>query len=253
MIFVDDREGSKELYPRFREEYNPVLVRLDYADCLFVGNGPLGPVNIGIERKVIDYDLLQSISSGRLVGDQLPKMLAACFHVYLIVEGLWRPGEGNVIEIHHKGQWRLLSFGRRFKYGEIIEFINSLRIFPGVTTIFTPNMRSTVLAVEGLYSWWDKPWGAHRAFLAMHKGVIPSSYVALVRTPLLQRIAAELPGVGWERSIHVAKRFSTVEEMVMASEEDWQGIKWTTDKGRNAGFGKVTARQAWEALHVVED
>ena len=247
MIFIDDREGSKELYPRINSEYNPLLVRLDFADFMFDGNGPEGLVQVGVERKVIG-DLLSSISTGRLVSHQLPGLLKDYYKVYLVVEGMWRPGEGDVLEVY-KGKWYPLSHGRRYKYQEIIGFVNSLAVSTGVVTIFTKSMRETALMLEALYRWWGKGWEEHRAHAEMSSIVPPNPFVSPCKPPLVRRIAAELPGVGWERSVHVADKFETVEKMVAAGVDDWMDIKWVTGKGRNMGFGKVTAKQAWDALH----
>ena len=57
---------------------------------------------------------------------------------------------------------------------------------------------------------------------------------------MIRRIASELPGVGGQRAMDVEKYFMTVGNMFVASEEDWRGVE---------GFGKLTARKAWEALH----
>ena len=65
-----------------------IIVRMDYGDAMVTGNGPCGQVDIGIERKRIG-DLVNSITTGRLSGHQLPGLLAQYYKVYIIVEGMY--------------------------------------------------------------------------------------------------------------------------------------------------------------------
>lgn len=249
MIFVDDREGSKELVNDFDDKFQAVLVRLDYGDFMFQGNGPDGCVEIGIERKVIG-DLLGSITTGRLSGHQLPGLLKSYYRTYLIVEGMWRPGDNGIIEIF-KGKWVPIRHGRRYKYTDILSYITTLEILTGVTVRFTRSKLETVLAIQSLHAWWGKHWSEHKSHMMMDKEILPQSpFATLIKPSLVKRIAVELPGVGPERAAHVAENFDTVSDMVEATPEDWVKIKWKTSGGRMAGFGKVTAFQAWKALHL---
>ena len=89
MILIDNRTGSKELFPLFPKG-SAKLCHLPFGDFSFVGNGPDEmPLNIGIERKQI-REVAGEMSAGRLVGHQVPGLLATYQVVYLIVEGRWR-------------------------------------------------------------------------------------------------------------------------------------------------------------------
>ena len=95
MILIDDRMGSKELLPLFRPyDVTVELSHLEYADIAFFGNGPTGPELVGIERKTL-HDLVNSMRSRRLSGYQLPGLMAAYAWVYIVVEGVWRAGDGG--------------------------------------------------------------------------------------------------------------------------------------------------------------
>ena len=84
MILIDSRTGSGELAPYIS---SPKLVcHLDFADFSFSGNGPEGGVGIGVERKGV-MDLLQSMTSGRLVGHQLIGLQKEYDWTYLLVVG----------------------------------------------------------------------------------------------------------------------------------------------------------------------
>ena len=49
----------------------------------------------------------------------------------------------------------------------------------------------------------------------------PMSPVLLTRPSLVRRVAKELPDIGWERSLTIEQRWSTVREMVNAPADEW--------------------------------
>lgn len=238
MIYIDDREGSKELYGRFLKKYPQALVRLEYADVMFEGLGPAGRVDVGVERKVIT-DLLSSISTGRLTGHQLPGMAKDYYKSYLIVEGKWKAGGDGVIEILRKGRWESIQHGRRFKYMEVMAYLNSLTMLGGIGVWFTGNMAETIATIQALFGWWQKDWEQHKSHLEMHKPAPPTAFLNPDGPSLLRRMAMELPGIGWERTKQVEVAFPTIVDMVNATQEEWEGV---------GGIGKVIARTVYEAL-----
>ena len=52
-------------------------------------------------------------------------------------------------------------------------------------------------------------------------------------------MAAQLEGIGWEKSAAVAARFATVLDMVVATEKEWQAVP---------GVGKTLAARAVQQL-----
>jgi ERCC4-type nuclease len=238
LIFVDDREGSKDLHAKFLRKYTAVLVRLDYADVMFGGQGPDGPVDIGIERKVIG-DLLNSITTGRLSGHQLPGLVKDYYKSYILIEGRWRMGGDGVIEMYHRGRWQPIRHGRRYKYTEVHSYLTSLETMAGVSMRFTRTVAETIATVQSLYDWWQKDWEDHKAHMMMSKPQPTSIFLNPDGPSLLRRMAVELPGIGWERAKYVEAVFPTVERMVRATQKDWEEIP---------GIGKVTAKSAFNAL-----
>ena len=237
MIFIDDRQGSKELADLVTDG---ILTHLKYGDAMFVGSGPDGDVDIGVERKTIG-DLINSITTGRLSGHQLPGLLSHYYKVYLIVEGIHRahPGDGE-LEVHVGSRWRNLDRGGRvFSYDAMWGYLSTLEVMTGVIVRSTDSIRATASMIESIYKWWQKEWKSHKGHLQMHKGGIPTAIMKPGKPSLIRRIAAELPAIGWGRSLEVEKRFGSVEEMVNAGEEEWTEIE---------GIGKVTAHQVWESL-----
>jgi ERCC4-type nuclease len=223
-----------------------LIVQLEFADASFVGHGPEGSVLIGVERKTVT-DLLSSIASGRLIAHQLPGMMDMYDVVYLVVEGIAKEDktDGRLLVSKDGGKsFRDVSYSKRLWTMENIAHFLISREQEGIRVRMTNSIRMTAHTVEHLHSWWAKEWHKHKSHLALHKhrlqGPVSFDMSRRERPSLVRKIAAELPSVGIDRSQDVAKRFKSVREMFEASIDDWNEIE---------GFGKVTSKHAWEALH----
>ena len=217
-----------------------ILVSLEYGDIAFSGNGADGQVEIGIERKKIG-DLINSISSGRLSGHQIPGLLDNYFKVYIIVEGICRenPTTGE-LEILHGTKWTHLDRGRRkFAYRDVWAYLSTIEIMTGIIVRHTTNTLETTAQIEWLYKWWQKPWEKHHGHLQLHKP--PQTMLLRTEKPsLIRRMASELSGIGWTRSREVEKYFGTIRKMFEAEESEWREIE---------GIGKLTSKNVWRELH----
>lgn len=212
---------------------------LEYGDMSFVGNGPDGfPVLVGVERKKLN-DLLNSVDTGRLMGHQIPGMLAVYGERYLVVEGQWRanPAHG-MVELKKGKGWYILKHGRRtYSASGVWNFLNSLDMMAGVRIRSTSSPTDTVRLVAALFHWWSKEWTEHRSISGHSYSMLTGA--RLYRPSLKRRIAAELPGIGSKRSADAAKHFDTIIDMIMAEEKEWLEID---------GIGKVTAHRIYEEL-----
>lgn len=244
MIYIDNRIGSKELQPYFPKKLT-TLTTLEYGDVMFLGvdehDNPT--ISVGIERKRIN-DLITSMTSGRLSGYQIPGMRNCYTVVYLIVEGLWRPNpRDGLLEFSRAKSWTPLTLGARtFMAREIYNYLNSLQILCGVCISRTGSIRETSQLILSLYKWWtDKSIDAHKSHIQTY-----SPYVDLStkRPPLMQRIVAELPGIGLKRSKRVSEHFGgSIYQLMTASKEKWMEIE---------GIGKTLANTIINALHYPE-
>lgn len=237
IILVDDRAGSKELADLLNDS---ILTTLEYGDVAFMGNGPTGEIKIGAERKAIN-DLIQSINSGRLSGHQLPGLLETYDKVYLLVEGYWRANrkDGRVEVLRH-GKFKPLG-DSKFTSKRVWGYLTALNASTGVTVFTTSDMGETALLIEELHQWWNQKWEKHHSATMMNKLNPPTAYLRPGKPSLIRRIAVELPGIGYYRVRNVEEAFGeSVKKMFEASEEEWLDIK---------GIGKITAKNAWEALH----
>ncbi len=223
---MDARIGSKDLlkyFPKGRAR----LGHLQYGDASFLGNGPDDvPIPVGIELKRL-LDLLSSMTNGRLSGHQLPGM-QACYQVrYLVVEGIWRPSPSTGLLEHPKGKgWVPVELGTRtFMASEVDGYLNTLDMLGGMHVRTTASPRQTAQLILSIHHWWtDKKWEAHRSHLAFDESDGLGT-VLLTKPKLLRRMAKELPGVGWARSLAVAEHFDNVVEMVNAPSEEWEKIE----------------------------
>ena len=225
MILVDNRAGSSELSIPLRALGMDVEVtELEYGDLCWIGNTDCGPSPVGLELKTV-RDLLQSMHSGRLTGRQIPGMLAQYSHSYLLIEGSWRANSRTgIMEEPCRGGWRELKLGSsRFLAADVESFLTSIDTLTSVRIRRSRNRSETLRIIHGLYQWWQKDWEDHGSLKVFYDGIKPSPLP--VNHPLIRKVAAQLPGVGWERSAAVAKSFSSVAEMVAADESRWRQVE----------------------------
>ncbi len=238
MITLDDRTGSAELAPLFPPTIPVQVSRLDFADAMFLGNGPdESIVTIGIERKAV-RDLLNSMVTGRLSGHQLPGLFQQYDYVYILVEGCWRYGKEGILESMVGNYWVPSTMGeRRFMAKEMVAFLNTLAIKVGVQVVYSDNPQETVSLIGTLYHWWNsKSFSQHDSHLSpnkAHKG--DQGQAQFTKPSLVRRVAAEIKGIGWGKSKEVAEYFPSVRRMAMASEQEWRSIQ---------GIGKGIAQSA---------
>lgn len=220
MLLVDDRIGSAEIAPLLGSPN--IVCRLEYGDFAFSGNGPDGPVDIGIERKGL-LDFLQSMTTGRLSGHQMVGLTARYDWVYLLVEGIWRPDKDSGIlqRINRRGRWVAAAQGkRRFMARDVYNFINTLQIFCNVITVTTSSRWETGKWLDANHGWWQKEWGRHKSHLQFHK---PVTHAHLSKPNLVTRIASQFDGVGWDKAKKIGAHFG-IQDFMGASEEELMEI-----------------------------
>jgi ERCC4-type nuclease len=236
MIFLDDRQGSGELYSSFSVPVH--LCRLEFADMMFFGEGPHTGVSIGIERKKI-HDLVDSISSGRLSAHQLIGLTNSYDAVYLVVEGPFRPTSSGLLEVlSRNGRWYPLQIGRRrFMYRDIIGYLNSAVINAGINVWRTYDPDETVTWTESVFKSWSKPWNKHTIFKRFAEAPLEKAH--LVPPTVTRRMFKELSNVGWEKSSALEKEFPNMEKLLEATPKDIQ---------RAPGIGKTIAQKIYQEL-----
>lgn len=254
MITVDRREGSSQLLPMLRKVGLPCeLGTLAFGDVSFIGLGPEGcPVPVGVEVKSI-RDVLSCMTDGRFAGHQLPGLVASYQQIWLLMEGQWRmgPTSGLLEVLSNKGYWFEATVGqRRFMYRDLQTWLLTIQIKGGIQSASVSSYAEATTWISALYRWWTRTgtkeeaggYDTHKGHLALNTAGSERfrDRALLVRPSLLRRIAAELPGIGFDKSANVAAHFGCVEDLFCASEKELQKVP---------GIGKELSGRIWRALH----
>lgn len=240
-LYVDDRAGSADLMKHNPFDEVGQIHRLNSGDVCFAGNGPDGNVLVGVELKSI-FDLTSSMNTGRLQATQLPAMLTHYHESWLLYYGSYRPGVHGELEIYKGGTWVAHCVGSRpVPYGYLEQFLLTVTAC-GVHVKHTYDLIEAAQWIACLARWWSKPWSEHRSMKAFDQsrqitnGIMPNVSESVL---LRAKVAAALPGIGYDRAMAVAKHFSSVTEMVLATEKEWMAVP---------GIGKTIARSLRQSL-----
>lgn len=244
MILVDARVGSRELLTGLRGlgVDAEIAGQLD-ADFQFTGEGPVGTILIGVERKAIP-DMLASMRDRRLAGQQLSRM-TSCYDVcVLVIEGIWRRQRGTGFVEIMNGSWRTSRGSHR--YSEVDRFLCSLEQLAGLRIRRTADEEETCAQIADLYSWWQKPYDEHKSLDSIYAPPpdtrVQRGHRAVVfhREPTLkEKWAAQLPGID-SRAIDVAASFESARDMADADVSRWMQV--------GCRIGKKTAENIVEAV-----
>lgn len=235
MILIDYRRGSKELAPYIHSKHE--IATLEYGDVSFVGLGDNAPAFVCVERKVIG-DLVQSMASGRLSGHQLIGMMEKFTHIYLLVEGIWRPNpESGILEKWRNKGWAPVHHGKRkYMARDIYNYINTLAAICGVIPVFTSSIQQSGYWIDCVWNWWQKSWKDHKSHLKFHRQEVKPKHkesVILRRPTAFERIVSGISNVSWTTATELQKHFKTVMQLALASEEQLKSVP---------GIGPKTAK-----------
>jgi ERCC4-type nuclease len=226
MILVDDQSGSKDLFPYIKALMPEViLTRIDppFGDIAWYGNGPNhSTLRVGVEYKQMD-DLLTCMIDGRFSGHQAIGMVNHYDRRYLLVEmGRFRfdRNTGVLQKIKKDKWWDVQRNGRGFTYRELEHWFTTIEEHAQFRVIRTSSEYESARWVMSKYTWYTvKDWDDHDALKQFH--VPPPPTATFVKPGLIRRVAKELNGVGWDRSLAVESHFSSVRQLACASESDW--------------------------------
>lgn len=253
MILVDVTESAKnrasDRLVDIRKFVTPQSLvqseKLDYGDVAFAGNGPDGPVLIGVEIKS-PGDCVQCIQTGRFAGHQLPGLVETYHHSWLLVEGEFRPSASGIMQVRQWNKatktwgWYDARYGQAEarSYSAFMQWLMTMEVGGGVRIARTNSRMETAAWIAAAYWWWNKPWAQHKSLRVMSE----PEHGKFVRMTLAARMAAQIPGIGFEKAIDASTHFKTAYAMVTAEESEWQKIK---------GIGKKTAAVVYEALRSI--
>jgi len=244
-FILDPRAGSKNLEAPLKEIGVPVVMeQLVAGDAAFTGRGPgERPVSIGVEYKTLS-DVLQCIVSGRFADVQLPGMKQAYEVSWLLIEGIWRPGPEGELHTFAFGKWQSAPWTQRvWRMVDLNHWLTTMEVIGGVNIARSASRAESAFWLKSLYTWWTaKQWDDHNSHRQLKAPAIDNPFGRHV--PLVERVAACLPGIGPKRALAVAERFGSVLALANADVEAWEEIE---------GVGKTTARKVHDAIRSEEN
>ena len=213
---------------------------LEFGDACFEGNGPHGPMLIGIERKRV-HDFLNCIDDARYTGHQRIGMAQMYGASFLIIEGCWKPHDQSDLLMERpngRTSWAYCRpSGRNVMYSKLRRYLLSVSL-SGVHVLYTYDITHTAIDIIQAFHYFQKDRSAHTSLLEMQKFNIPT----LDRKPsLVRRWAADLDGVGVKISADAERAFKKPILLATADEVDWVT--------RVPGIGVKTAQSIWRQIH----
>lgn len=256
MLLVDPRAGSCELVAPLTAAGLPVeQTVLDYGDLAFMGRGVGGAeVWIGVEHKRLS-DLVQSLTTDRLTGHQLPGLVTTYDRAYLVIEGEWdTDGAGRVVA---PGKWRgRWSPVKGCPPASVLEQrVLTLETRGGLRVRWTPSQRASVRYVTALYRFWtDRDLDKHRSHLAIHAPDLDPKLKEEV-SDFRKGLNGLVPGIGLAMSRAIEQRVwnpkthqGSMRKLLLLTETELAGIVVPDDKGKQRRVGPARAKRILDAL-----
>lgn len=239
MILADYHRGSHELIPYITKHgVKSEKADLVYGDFAFEGNGPKGPILIGVERKTL-HDMLMCIDTAHYSGKQLVGMKKMYGYSFLLLEGVWRPhdSEGWLMESVNDSQFFYCKqTSTRVLYSKLRRYLISVGL-AGVQVIYSRDMRQTGYDLCELFHYFQKSWNKHTSLIEMHK----LNIAQLSGKPSVTRRWAEsLEGIGSTHGMDAERVFKRPIDLAQATEREWLRIP---------GIGPKTARKIVREIH----
>lgn len=254
MILIDPREGSKEILDYILAipgHPSAEHSTMEYGDVAFTGEGPNGTMLIGLEVKTVG-DALNCIESQRFTGHQLPGLKATYDASYLVIVGEYRADwdTGTLQMKSSKGNyWFDVKTGSRtWTHYEFNAWLTMVELGWGIRTRIVLDMKELARTIVEMYRVIQKPWEDHKTINPFYLG--PTGNTPFIKPSLVERVVAQIDGIGPAKAREIGKRFGTVVDMVNSNPtistptavgqalKRWKGIP---------GIGKQTA------THIIEE
>ena len=233
MIYLTEAANDRSLLPMFGGL--ATLAPLTAGDFAFFGKWTDGQaVRVCGERKKVP-DLVACIGDGRYLNQVRAAKEASFDFLFLIVEGMMRPGSDGLLEVYKGKGWRPLF--PHIEYKRVDNFLDQVAFIMGVKVKRSMSVKETVAQVIDVYSMFQKAPDEHTSMQQFYTPPLPTHL--FIKPGLVRRMAKELAGIGWDRALAVDRAFHSVREMTEATEKDWLAVE---------GIGKKTANSAYEEI-----
>ena len=232
MIYLTTAANDKDLLKPLGDL--AVTAPIPYGDFIFTGvtevDGQTQPVKVCGERKKMG-DMVNCIDDGRHVAQMQAANEAGFDYYFLVLESVWRTDKGGQVQYRRGRNWVPTGMHRT----RLEAYLNQLHYLLGVQVKQSANVKETAAVIKGVYQFFQTT--EHSSLKKFYTS--PVSGLLLKPPSLVRRVAKELPGIGWERSLLVEETFDSVRTMVNAPLEEWLEIE---------GIGKGIATKVQEEL-----
>ncbi len=225
MIFVTKAPNDAELMPHFppgMAEFQPIA----YGDTCFVGAPIDGIGTLACQERKKLGDMVSCIESGRHI-EQVRRAYQAGWTRQTLILQLDQPirkGTGGFLEVRRGKEWSPYTVtGKEFHYDKLMAYLQEIYWLAGVQVVTTRSTKESVEAIVYIYRALSIPPDSHHLLDKYYSAPIPK--VSMLGVPsLIERVAKELPGVGWGRSKAIREKFGTVRAMVNGTDAEWLSV-----------------------------
>lgn len=259
-VRISNCAGSKEFRRPLIRAGVPVVMRtikeMPFGDFSFFGNGPHGRVRIGIERKTV-AEIAGEMTAKRLKGHQLPGMTRHFQYRFLIIEG-----EIYIDENGFLNPMSLAHLPRGVLYASVQKFELTMALKGAIRIVHTKNKDHTTQCIKVLYDWFQERWSKHTSAFEVAEDA-PERALLDQRT-MKRKIANQLAGVSWQRSLKADAYFPSIVSMIvgdplfhhsdMYDETIWRGearAHW--QKALGVKKGTKTAKRIVDTCYSRDD
>jgi ERCC4-type nuclease len=200
------------------------------GDVWFEGVSGGELAHICVERKHM-RDLVNCINDGRHLQQIRQAHDERFSHYILIVEALWRESKDGEAEYKRGRNWVRAGM----PWTRIQSYLIELHYLMGVHVIYSKSLKETVGTIKALHKFFETE--EHDSLKRFYTA--PATTILLRQPSLIRRMAKELSGIGWERSLVVEEKWQSVRDMVNAPVDEWLELE---------GIGKGIATKVQEEL-----
>lgn len=245
-ILIESSDGSKDLINHPPLDTIANLASFPSGDVAINGNGPNGPVSVGIELKTIS-DLMTSSITGRLTT-QLERMVTTYHRVWILTYGtLATNPASHLLATNVRGRLVPVMRGTTtpFQFTEYYSLLHEISEC-NVHHHHVPDYPSAALWIAHTAKFWAKPYRCHDrlATLELPTTTLIPRYAAgddeNDRMKITMRMAACLPHISKGRALTIAQHFASIRDMLTATVAQWVNIP---------GIGDTTATTAVELIN----
>lgn len=226
MIYITSAANDNDLRKALSEA---VEAPIAFGDVLIEGVSETGSKIWAVGERKRSVDLLKCISDGRLLKQVRDAYGVGWDRYFLVIESIMRRNQEGNVEYRTGPHWAATTM----PWARFQAYLNALHYQMGVYVLWSTSVRNTAETIRGLHTFFSSV--DHQSLKQFHAPT-PS----LIYNPtLIRRVANQLPGIGWERSLSVENHWSSVRRMINASAQEWQEIE---------GIGKGISNQIVEVL-----